>query len=397
MLWYHFNIAAPAPLTEECAAVKKLLAELAAYNGVLPAAELQAMEERLRLATEAAEIGWWDVEQGHGDLSWPPRVKAMFGISPDAPVSMDDFYNGLHPDDRDRVAAAYAAAADPARRALYDVEYRTIGKEDGLIRWIAAKGRGVFDETGRCKRVIVTAIDVTERKLAHEEKLARDREAAELREQFIAVLGHDLRSPLASVAAGTHLLMRHPERATEIAEHIERSISRMTELIENILDFARGRLGGGFVTTRDSEKPLEPVLLQVIKELVVVHPERDIATDIDLREPVQCDRQRIAQLLSNLLSNAFAYGAPDRLIQVRARAEGGQFELSVTNYGATIEPSDLERLFQPFFRGKVRGSREGLGLGLYICSEIGKAHGGTVSASSENGTTCFTLRMPTEA
>jgi signal transduction histidine kinase len=142
---------------------------------------------------------------------------------------------------------------------------------------------------------------------------------------------------------------------------------------------------------------LEPVLLQVIKELVVVHPERDIATDIDLREPVQCDRQRIAQLLSNLLSNAFAYGAPDRLIQVRARAEGGQFELSVTNYGATIEPSDLERLFQPFFRGKVHGSREGLGLGLYICSEIGKAHGGTVSASSESGTTCFTLRMPTEA
>jgi sigma-B regulation protein RsbU (phosphoserine phosphatase) len=355
------------------------------------------MEERLRLATEAAEIGWWDVEEGHGELSWPPRVKAMFGISPDAPVSMDDFYSGLHPDDKDHVAAAYAAAADPALRALYDVEYRTIGKEDGVIRWIAAKGRGVFDETGRCKRVIGTAIDITERKLAQEEKLARDREAAELREQFIAVLGHDLRSPLASVAAGTQLLIRHPERAAEIAEHIERSISRMTELIENILDFARGRLGGGFVTTRDSEKPLEPVLLQVIKELMVVHPQQDVATDIDLREPVRCDRQRVAQLLSNLLGNAFLYGAPNRPIQVRARAEGGQFELSVTNFGATIEPSDLERLFQPFFRGKVRGSREGLGLGLYICSEIGKAHGGTISVSSESGTTCFTLRMPTEA
>ena len=139
-------------------------------RAVLQAAE---MEERLRLATEAADIGWWDVEEGHGRLSWPPRVKAMFGISADAPVSMDDFYNGLHPDDRDRVAAAYAGAADPARRELYDVEYRTIGKEDGILRWVAAKGRGVFDETGRCKRVIGTAIDITERKLAQEEKLAR--------------------------------------------------------------------------------------------------------------------------------------------------------------------------------------------------------------------------------
>ena len=81
--------------------MEQLLAKLAASRGVLPAAELVLAEERLRLATEAAGIGWWDVEEGHGRLSWPPRVKAMFGISPDAPVSMDDFYSGLHPDDRD--------------------------------------------------------------------------------------------------------------------------------------------------------------------------------------------------------------------------------------------------------------------------------------------------------
>jgi PAS domain S-box-containing protein len=377
--------------------VEKLLSKFEQFDGLLPAAELRIMEERLRLATEAAEIGWWDVEHGHGALSWPIRVKAMFGISPDAPISMDDFYNGLHPDDRERVSAAYAAAADPARRALYDVEYRTIGKEDRVLRWVAAKGRGVFDDAGRCKRMIGTAIDITERKLAQEEKLAHDRQAAELREQFIAVLGHDLRSPLASVASGTRLLTRHPEQAAEIAEHIEKSIARMTELIENILDFARGRLGSGFAIARDGQKPLEPVLLQVIRELMVAHPEQEVATDIDLREPVECDRHRIAQLLSNLLGNAFVYGARDAPIQVRARADGGQFELSVANSGATIEPPELERLFQPFFRGKVRGSREGLGLGLYICSEIAKAHGGTIGVTSEQGKTCFTLWMPTEA
>jgi PAS domain S-box-containing protein len=360
-------------------------------------ADLLAAEERLRLATEAADIGWWDVEEGHGELFWPPRVKAMFGISADAPVSMDDFYAGLHPDDRDRVAAVYAGAADPDRRQLYDVEYRTIGKEDGVLRWVAAKGRGMFDESGRCKRVIGTAIDITERKLAQEERAARQKEDAELRDQFIAVLGHDLRNPLASVAAGTQVLLRRPERASEVSEHIQSSIARMSELIENVLDFARGRLGGGFVISRDSGKPLTPVLVQVVEELREVHPERVIMVDINLREPVECDPQRIGQLLSNLLGNAFVYGAATSAIQVRARAENGQFELSVANAGEPIEPPALERLFLPFFRGKVRGSREGLGLGLYICSEIAKAHGGTIDVTSDSEITRFTLRMPTSA
>jgi sigma-B regulation protein RsbU (phosphoserine phosphatase) len=171
----------------------------------------------------------------------------------------------------------------------------------------------------------------------------------------------------------------------------------MSELIENVLDFARGRLGGGFVITRDSEKPLKPILLQVIEELREVHPERDVTVHIDLLEPVECDPQRIGQLLSNLLGNAFVYGTPTSPIQVRARAESGRFELSVANGGEAIESPALERLFQPFFRGKVRGSREGLGLGLYICSEIAKAHSGTIDVTSNSEMTCFTLRMPTRA
>lgn len=372
----------------------KVSAALGAGDGLRPDAAMLSLEERLWLATEAAEIGWWDVEGGHGQLSWPPRVKAMFGISPDQPVSMEDFYGGLHPDDRNQVSATYAGAADPARRALYDVEYRTIGKEDGVTRWVAAKGRGVFDESGRCVRVIGTAIDITERKLAEEAKLIRQQEEAELREQFIAVLGHDLRNPLASVAAGTRLLGRQPERAAEIAQQMQRSIARMSDLIENVLDLARGRLGGGFVVLVDNENPIEPVLLQIIEEFTSVHEGRAVVVDIDLQEPVKCDRQRIGQLLSNLLGNAFMYGVPTEPVQVRARAEGGKFELSVANVGKDIEPLELERLFQPFFRGKTGGSREGLGLGLYICAEIAKAHGGTLSVSSGNGTTCFTLQMP---
>ncbi len=132
---------------------------------------LRHSEEQLRLSTDAAEIGLWDVDMVADVLFWPPRVKAMFGISPDAPVSMTDFYNGLHPEDRAATAAAFAAAIDPAQRAFYDVEYRTVGKEDGVIRWVAAKGRGIFDEAGECVRVIGTAIDITNHKQAEAQRI----------------------------------------------------------------------------------------------------------------------------------------------------------------------------------------------------------------------------------
>lgn len=130
-------------------------------------AALAVSEERLRLATDAAEVGFWDVDVVHDRLIWPSIVKAMFGISPETSISMADFYSGLHPDDREATSAAFAAACDPHQRALYDVEYRTVGKQDGLVRWIAAKGRGVFDE-GRCVRAVGTAIDITEHKRARE-------------------------------------------------------------------------------------------------------------------------------------------------------------------------------------------------------------------------------------
>jgi PAS domain S-box-containing protein len=127
---------------------------------------LQDKEEQFRLAIDAAEVGLWDVDVATNTLYWPARVKAMFGISPDADATLDDFVAGVHPEDAPDVLHAFAAAQDPARRTVYDVEYRTVGKEDGLIRWVAAKGRGLFDDDGRCIRAIGTAIDITRRKQA---------------------------------------------------------------------------------------------------------------------------------------------------------------------------------------------------------------------------------------
>ena len=125
---------------------------------------LAIKEERLRLALEVAEIGQWHVDNDTGFMFWPPRVKAMFGISAHVPVTLDDYYNGVHPDDRQKTLDAYQAASDPERRPLYDVEYRTVGKEDGVIRWVAAKGRGLFNDHGTCYRVLGTAVDITSRR-----------------------------------------------------------------------------------------------------------------------------------------------------------------------------------------------------------------------------------------
>jgi PAS domain S-box-containing protein len=159
---------------------------------------LRENEERLRLATANADVGFWDVDEVNQVLHWPPLVKAMFGISPDIAVSMLDFYSGLHPEDREFVSAAYAAAADPEKRALYDVEYRAVGKEDGRVRWVAAKGRGVFDAGGRCVRVTGTAIDITNRK-TNEAKLKELNETLERR--ISEVLAE--RKVLADIVEGT--------------------------------------------------------------------------------------------------------------------------------------------------------------------------------------------------
>jgi PAS domain S-box-containing protein len=168
---------------------------------------LEFSEQSLRLATEAAEIGTWDLDLFTDTLTWSDRTKAMFGISPDVPSSMADFYAGLHPDDHDATAAAFASALDPMRRTTYDVEYRTIGKEDGLVRWVAAKGRGLFDETGQCVRALGTAIDITERRRADETVRAN-----EARLRFLDALGRETANSTdadAILATTTRMVAEH--------------------------------------------------------------------------------------------------------------------------------------------------------------------------------------------
>jgi signal transduction histidine kinase len=225
--------------------------------------------------------------------------------------------------------------------------------------------------------------------------LTGERETAALREQFIAVLGHDLRNPLAAIDGGVRLLEREDlsERGRTVSTLIHRSVSRMSALIDDVLDLARGRLGGGLAIGGRRGELLGPVIDQVVAELRTSHPNRRIETDLLIASTVACDRSRLAQLFSNLIGNALSHGSSDAPVTVSAETRDGDFIFSVANQGEPIPPHIMERLFEPFSRGEVRPSGQGLGLGLYISAEIARAHGGTLEAASADDETRFTFRM----
>ncbi len=229
-----------------------------------------------------------------------------------------------------------------------------------------------------------------------EADLLTEREASELREQFIAVLGHDLRNPLAAIMAGTRVLQKLPvqDAALPVVAMMHRSVKRMTELIDMVLDFARARLGSGLGLELQASGSLEPVLQQVADELQAASPDRVVELQMDLSESVYCDPGRIGQLASNLISNAVTHGATGVPVRIAAFTSLGMLELTVANGGEPIQPAMFGKLFMPFVRASVRPNQQGLGLGLYIAQEIARAHAGTLSVTSNERETRFTFRMP---
>ena len=244
--------------------------------------------------------------------------------------------------------------------------------------------------------LIAFHLDLHQRLTSSEEELVAARHSAELREQFIAVLGHDLRNPLASIDAGTQMLLRTPlnDKAVSVVSLIRSSVQRMSGLIDNVLDFARGRMGNGLLLQGSERVSIRPMLEQVIAELRAGHPDRLIETDFDRLTVINCDPGRIGQLLSNLVANALTHGAVDGAVRVAAAIIDDTFELSVANPGVPIPPDMIKDLFKPFIRATARPSLQGLGLGLYIAAEIARAHNGTLSVQSSPTETRFTFRMP---
>ena len=222
----------------------------------------------------------------------------------------------------------------------------------------------------------------------------------EVREQFIAILGHDLRNPLQAIySAGVLLEKKISDPALQgVASRIRVSVKRMSCLINDLLDFARARLGEGMGVRVAEVEDIDAGLNAVVREFQDGQPGRQILANISVTRKVRCDLGRVQQVASNLIGNALKHGSPEGTVKVSAQAEESDLVLNVWNAGEPISPENLDKICEPFWRHSSTGNREGLGLGLYICSEIVRAHGGTLSVtSSQESGTSFTARLPLDA
>jgi len=246
-------------------------------------------------------------------------------------------------------------------------------------------------------QMIAEALDADEAYAQSQSALSHERELASSQEQFIAILAHDLRNPVGALSAGLRMIERRDidDKAAELVQLMRGSVNRMGLLIENLLDQARKRSGGGILIERVVAHDLDRSLAQIVSEFQAVAPEQVIQANIHIPDPVQCDVPRICQLFSNLLSNAVSHGRPGLPIEVSVSTQSDRFALSISNYGDPIPEDQLPSLFEPFKKGPNRPERNGLGLGLYIASEIAKGHGGTLSVSfdDERNTFSFVMEM----
>ncbi len=236
---------------------------------------------------------------------------------------------------------------------------------------------------------------VSRQLIEFEQSNAELQRVAKQREEFIGVLAHDLRNPVQAIRAGVDLLGfgALTDSQQKVLGHINDSADRIAELIDVTLDFARGRLGPGIALKLETWSDLSGILAMACREAMRPYPQRVCEVDLQLPSTFMCDAARLCQLLANLVINAAVHGTPDQPIRVRGRGDGAGIEISVANQGV-IPAAQLAQLFEPFSRPQERRLDAGLGLGLYIASQIAKAHGGTLSVTSADGDgTVLTLRI----
>lgn len=346
-------------------------------------------EERYKLALHASKIGTWDYDPRSGNIRWDARCREICGVGPDVPVTYTTFLGGIHAEDRPHVEELVARALDPSSGGDYRVEYRVI-RADGETRWVAIRGRVIFDAAGAPVRFIGASVDITEPRLE-----------SEFRERFVGILGHDLRQPLSVIRFGAEMLAKQPNlspRDVSVLERIGRAGERMTRMIGDLLDFARGRQAGGIPVDRRPED-LFGVVRHLVSELESVHPDRTFRLSVSGDGTGEWDRDRMAQTIGNLLGNALTHGAPDAPIEVVLDADAERLRVEVKNQGPPIPEAAMGSLFDPYRRGREKRAEAkpsgGVGLGLYIAREIIAAHGGRIEVEStaDAGTT-FRVLLP---
>ncbi len=337
-------------------------------------------EERFRSLVLASSAIVWRADAG-GRIAFEPEVwftLTGFALSGEGGGS-NSWLDAVHVDDRGRISELWRTAVDTSTG--YACEHRLLRKAGGY-GWVAARAVPIR-RNGVAREWIGMMTDISERK-----------EMERAREQFMAILGHDLQSPLAAISISAEALQRCKLEPPfgYLVDEIKKTATTMSELVRDVMDFARGRLAGGIPLVLKS-CDLVTLCTDVVAQTTCVYPDRSITIAASGALVGEWDARRLSQAIANLLTNAVAHGRDP--IAVTLSADSDSATVCVTNHGPTIPHEKFATLFEPFRRASdARVLTRGLGLGLYIVSEIVRAHGGTITVSSANDITTFVLRIP---
>jgi two-component system CheB/CheR fusion protein len=340
----------------------------------------QTKESALRLALEAGAMGSWEWDIATGEIRWSENLEKIHGLAPGSFVGTFDAYQALiHPDDRDRVLGAIRRSLETG--ADYEAEFRS-ADADGGTRWMLGKGKVQKDERGQSCRMIGVCMDVTTRKQAEQAIL----EANRRKDEFLAMVSHELRNPLAAIMSASAVLDevagRDPASAKACGT-IRRQTEQLARIVDDLLDVSR--LAAGKLTLETAAHDLAAVVDRCVQDLVsrgrLDQHRRELRL---LATPVVGDGPRLVQIVSNLLTNAIKYTPPGGLVAVEVRPDGGDAVLRVKDSGVGIAPELLPRIFDLFVQAERGMDRHdgGLGLGLSIVRRLVEAHGGRVEAHS---------------
>lgn len=343
--------------------------------------ELARVYEQAQLSKEAAQLGTFDMDLAANTLEWDERCRTLFGISHHGVVSYEeDFVKGLHADDRDRIIDVISKVfIKSVSNGDYDVEYRTVGAEDGRIRWVRAKGKALFDENDQPFRFIGSVLDITEQKADEQRK-----------NDFIGMVSHELKTPLTSLSGYIQVLLAKADKGedTFLISALNKSnqqIKKMNTMINGFLNVSR--LESGKILVSKQSFSLGELLADVIDESRLISPGYTIELTSCEAGDINADREKIGSVVANLISNAVKYSPKGTDIELQCRLKDDQVRVSVKDYGIGIKPEDVPKLFERYYRVEDKDTRHisGFGIGLYLSAEIIHRHGGEIGVDSVFG------------
>jgi len=358
---------------------------------------LRASEERLRLALDAGGMGAYDWNVGTGELVWSEQLERLHGLAPGTfGRTFDAALSRVHPDDRElfRLAAADALEAGTKNQ----IEYRTVWP-DGSVHWLVGKGDVLRDAVGRALRLTGVVMDVDGRK-----RLEAAQAANRAKDEFLATLSDELRTPLSAILGWTQLLRGGKLDEAGVARAlgtIERNAKLQVQLIEDLLDVSR--LITGKLCLESGPVDLVTVVDAAVDSVRESAAAKGVAleTQLDAPGPLAGDGARLQQVVWNLPSNAIKFTPRNGRVTIRLERTGAEAELCVSDTGRGIAPEFLPHIFDCFRQADSSSTRAhgGLGLGLAIVRHLVELHGGNVQAESAGANlgATFTVRLPLPA